>query len=84
MVCPCGAALMNGLSAPTSEGDLFEVDTSLRPSAMPGRWSPNSVPLSIIKAHQAWTWEHMALTRGRVLAADAVLARESGGGDKMC
>ena len=56
------------LSVPTAEGALYEVDTRLRPQGAQG---PLAVSLSSFARYQqegAWTWEHMALTRARVLA----------------
>ncbi|HCF25477.1 MULTISPECIES: bifunctional [glutamine synthetase] adenylyltransferase/[glutamine synthetase]-adenylyl-L-tyrosine phosphorylase [unclassified Novosphingobium] len=55
------------LSVPTAEGALYEVDTRLRPSGAQG---PIAVSLDAFERYQreaAWTWEHMALARARVL-----------------
>ena len=55
------------LSVPTAEGALYEVDTRLRPQGAQG---PLAVSLSSFARYQredAWTWEHMALTRARPL-----------------
>jgi glutamate-ammonia-ligase adenylyltransferase len=55
------------LSVPTAQGALYEVDTRLRPQ---GEKGPLAVGLSGFARYQleeAWTWEHMALTRARVL-----------------
>ncbi len=55
------------LSVPTAEGALYEVDTRLRPS---GEQGPLAVSFDSFERYQlesAWTWEHMALTRARVL-----------------
>jgi [glutamine synthetase] adenylyltransferase / [glutamine synthetase]-adenylyl-L-tyrosine phosphorylase len=55
------------LSVPTAEGALYEIDTRLRPQGDKG---PLAVGLSAFARYQredAWTWEHMALTRARVL-----------------
>ena len=55
------------LSVPTAEGALYEVDTRLRPQGAQG---PLAVGLESFERYQhedAWTWEHMALTRARVL-----------------
>ncbi len=55
------------LSVPTAEGALYEVDTRLRPSGAQG---PIAVSLDSFARYQresAWTWEHMALARARVL-----------------
>lgn len=63
--------LVAALSAPTVEGTLYEVDLRLRPS---GRAGPLATRLKAFRSYQsteAWTWEHMALTRGRAVAADA-------------
>jgi glutamate-ammonia-ligase adenylyltransferase len=58
-------------------GLLYEVDMALRPSGSAG---PIAVRLSRFEAYyaseEAWTWERMALTRGRVMAADG-LAEET-------
>ena len=55
------------LSVPTAAGALYEVDTRLRPS---GNQGPIAVSFDSFERYQreeAWTWEHMALTRARVL-----------------
>ncbi len=68
-------ALIAALAAPTAEGPLYAVDMRLRPS---GRQGPVAVRLGAFRRYQreeAWTWEHLALTRGRgVAGAPAVLA----------
>lgn len=59
------------LSVPTAEGALYEVDTRLRPSGAQG---PIAVSLDSFERYQhesAWTWEHMALARARVLHGPA-------------
>ena len=64
-----GQALLTAVTALTPEGRLWEVDTRLRPS---GRAGPLVVTLGTFTeyyADRAWTWEHMALTRARVIAA---------------
>ena len=65
--------LVTALSAPTAEGRLYEVDMRLRPS---GRQGPVATSLQAFARYQredAWVWEHLALTRGRVLAGPADL-----------
>jgi glutamate-ammonia-ligase adenylyltransferase len=60
--------LITALSSPMSEGELYEVDMRLRPS---GRQGPVATSVAGFEAYQkekAWTWEHLALTRGRVIA----------------
>ncbi|MDH3792497.1 MAG: bifunctional [glutamine synthetase] adenylyltransferase/[glutamine synthetase]-adenylyl-L-tyrosine phosphorylase, partial [Rhodospirillales bacterium] len=61
---------INALSALTAEGRLYEIDMRLRPS---GKAGPIGVSLNAFRRYQeseAWTWEHMALTRARVVAGD--------------
>ncbi len=65
--------LITALSAPTAEGALYEVDMRLRPS---GRAGPVAVSLPAFRSYQhkeAWTWEHMALTRLRPVVGDDAL-----------
>ncbi len=67
--------LVASLSAPTAEGQLYDVDMQLRPS---GRAGPVAVRLSSLERYyaegQAWLWEAQALTRLRPLAGDPALA----------
>jgi glutamate-ammonia-ligase adenylyltransferase len=67
--------LVSALTAPTRRGRLYDVDMRLRPS---GRKGPVATQLSGFIAYQsgeAETWEHMALTRARVIAGDAATAQ---------
>ena len=69
-------AMVTALSAQTAEGRLYEVDVRLRPS---GRQGPVATSIESFRSYQeieAWTWEHLALTRARVLAGAAGLAAE--------
>jgi glutamate-ammonia-ligase adenylyltransferase len=62
--------LINAYTAQTQEGRLYEVDMRLRPS---GNAGPIAVALDGFLRYQeseAWTWEHMALTRARVIVAE--------------
>ena len=68
--------LIAAVSAPTAEGVLYELDLRLRPS---GNKGPVATHVDAFKKYQrgeAWTWEHMALTRARVVAGDPALAAE--------
>ena len=68
--------LVAAVSAPTAEGVLYEADMRLRPS---GNAGPLATPLSGFLAYHlesAWTWEHLALSRARVLFADADFGEE--------
>ena len=66
--------LIAAVSAPTAEGVLYEIDLRLRPS---GNKGPVATHLEAFRKYQrteAWSWEHMALTRARVVAGDDGLA----------
>ncbi|MBJ3761758.1 glutamine-synthetase adenylyltransferase [Maribius pontilimi] len=66
-------ALVTALQAPMAEGRLYEVDMRLRPS---GRQGPVATSLPSFAAYQrdeAWTWEHLALTRARPVAGSEAL-----------
>src|SRR5579862_8790457 len=65
--------VINALSAPTAEGALYEVDMRLRPSGNAGPIASSLEAFRRYHDEQAWTWERMALTRGRVIAGDAAL-----------
>jgi glutamate-ammonia-ligase adenylyltransferase len=68
--------LISALTTPTGAGTLYEVDMRLRPT---GNKGPAAVSLrSFVEYHasESWTWEHLALTRARVVAGD-VRAREA-------
>jgi [glutamine synthetase] adenylyltransferase / [glutamine synthetase]-adenylyl-L-tyrosine phosphorylase len=60
--------LIAGISAPTAEGILYEVDLRLRPSGNKGPVATRFSAFSEYQRKDAWTWEHMALSRARVVA----------------
>ena len=60
--------LISALAVQTNYGQLYQVDMRLRPS---GRSGPVAAQIDGFKSYQeseAWTWEHMALTRARVVS----------------
>ena len=60
---------ISALTSQTNYGALYHVDMRLRPS---GRSGPVATKLDSFRDYQtndAWTWEHMALTRARVVSA---------------
>ena len=65
--------LINAITAPTAEGRLYEVDMRLRPSGNAGPIASHITAFTKYHEESAWTWEHMALARGRVLCGDAAL-----------
>lgn len=69
--------LISALSAPTSEGVLYEVDMRLRPSGNKGPVATRITSFAKYQEEEAWTWEHMALTRARVICGDETLAAET-------
>jgi glutamate-ammonia-ligase adenylyltransferase len=65
--------LISALSAPTAEGRLYEVDLRLRPSGQKGPVTAQLAGFIEYQDKEAWTWEHMALTRARVLTGSPAL-----------
>ncbi|WP_170358899.1 glutamine-synthetase adenylyltransferase [Ruegeria arenilitoris] len=69
-------ALITALSAPMSQGRLYEVDMRLRPSGNQGPVATSWASFTNYQRNEAWVWEHLALTRARVVAGDAGLAQD--------
>ncbi len=69
--------LIAALSAPTAEGVLYEVDMRLRPSGNKGPVATRIGAFQKYQREEAWTWEHMALSRARLISGDASLAQEA-------
>ncbi|MBL8881601.1 MAG: bifunctional [glutamine synthetase] adenylyltransferase/[glutamine synthetase]-adenylyl-L-tyrosine phosphorylase [Hyphomicrobium sp.] len=67
--------LITALSAPTAEGTLYEVDMRLRPSGQKGPVATKLSSFIDYQSAEAWTWEHMAMTRARAIAGEPGLAR---------
>ncbi len=59
------------LSAPTAAGPLYEVDTRLRPSGSQGLLAVSIDSFDQYQRENAWTWEHMALARARIVHGTA-------------
>ncbi|WP_347302284.1 glutamine-synthetase adenylyltransferase [Croceibacterium sp. TMG7-5b_MA50] len=59
------------VSVPTAEGALYEVDTRLRPQGAQGPLAVSMDSFARYQREEAWTWEHMALTRARALFGTA-------------
>ncbi|MBP5856953.1 bifunctional [glutamine synthetase] adenylyltransferase/[glutamine synthetase]-adenylyl-L-tyrosine phosphorylase [Marivibrio halodurans] len=72
--------LVTAIASETGEGKLFEVDNRLRPD---GKSGPLATQFETFRSYyrgtedkpvgDAWTWEHMALTRARAVAGPAAL-----------
>ena len=72
--------LINWLTIKTSEGDLFEIDTALRPNGNSGLLVTSFTAYANYQqqrgSNTAWTWEHQAMTRARfVLGAQPLRER---------
>jgi glutamate-ammonia-ligase adenylyltransferase len=61
--------LINALTAQTNYGALYSVDMRLRPSGRAGPLATQIESFTDYQEAEAWTWEHMALTRARVVSA---------------
>lgn len=64
---------INSITALTAEGKLYEVDMRLRPSGTAGPLAVSIESFNDYQKGQAWTWEHMALTRGRIISGPDTL-----------
>ncbi|KPF41114.1 bifunctional [glutamine synthetase] adenylyltransferase/[glutamine synthetase]-adenylyl-L-tyrosine phosphorylase [Rhizobium sp. AAP43] len=69
--------LIAALSAPTAEGVLYEVDMRLRPSGNKGPVASRLRAFAKYQREEAWTWEHMALSRARMISGDERLIEEA-------
>ena len=72
--------LINWLTVKTGEGDLFEIDTALRPNGNSGLLVTSFEAYANYQqrrgSNTAWTWEHQAMTRARcVFGSDALHLR---------
>lgn len=72
--------MINWLTVKTGEGDLFEIDTALRPNGNSGllvtRFDAFANYQQNRGSNTAWTWEHQAITRARcVLGQPELVAR---------
>ena len=69
--------LINWLTIKTSEGDLFEIDTALRPNGNSGLLVTSFDAYTRYQqqrgSNTAWTWEHQAMTRARCVLGDDAL-----------
>jgi glutamate-ammonia-ligase adenylyltransferase len=64
------------LSVATASGPLYDVDTRLRPSGTDGMLAVSLESFERYQSEQAWTWEHMALTRARPVFGSAAARSE--------
>jgi len=68
-----GQRIMHILGAMTPAGVLFEVDMRLRPDGAAGLLVSSLAAFEAYQQEKAWTWEHQALVRARVVAGDPAI-----------
>ncbi|MFQ5625386.1 MAG: bifunctional [glutamine synthetase] adenylyltransferase/[glutamine synthetase]-adenylyl-L-tyrosine phosphorylase, partial [Methyloligellaceae bacterium] len=68
--------LISALSAQTAQGTLYEVDMRLRPSGHAGPVATHFNGFVDYQNNRAWTWEHLALTRARIVSGPEALRRK--------
>jgi glutamate-ammonia-ligase adenylyltransferase len=73
--------MINWMTVKTGEGDLFEIDTALRPNGNSGMLVTSFTAYANYQqqrgSNTAWTWEHQAMTRARCVMAPERLAADS-------
>jgi glutamate-ammonia-ligase adenylyltransferase len=71
--------LINWLTTKTAEGDLFEIDTALRPNGSSGLLVTSFDAYANYQQNRgsntAWTWEHQAMTRARFVLGEPALEK---------
>ncbi len=69
-----GQRMIHILNTRTPAGVLYEVDTRLRPSGTSGLLVSNVDAFADYQREHAWTWEHQALVRARLITGDVGIA----------
>lgn len=68
--------LVHFLTIQTGSGQLYEIDTRLRPDGQSGLLVTSIESFERYQDENAWTWEHQALLRARPVAGSSFIARE--------
>ncbi|WP_072550305.1 MULTISPECIES: bifunctional [glutamate--ammonia ligase]-adenylyl-L-tyrosine phosphorylase/[glutamate--ammonia-ligase] adenylyltransferase [Candidatus Fukatsuia] len=68
--------IMHLFSTRTLSGILYQIDTRLRPSGESGMLVSTFEAFVDYQQHQAWSWEHQALVRARVVYGEAKLQQQ--------
>lgn len=68
--------LVHFLTTQTGSGQLYDVDTRLRPDGHKGLLVTSADAFERYQEDNAWTWEHQALLRARAVAGSERVARE--------
>jgi len=71
-----GQRIIHILSTQTASGKLYEVDMRLRPSGNSGMLVTSLAAFEKYQKNDAWTWEHQALVRARVVAGSRELGAQ--------
>lgn len=71
-----GQRIIHLLTTQTTSGQLYEVDMRLRPSGVSGLLVSSLKAFERYQSDEAWTWEHQALVRARVLVGCQQLAAD--------
>lgn len=67
--------VMHLFSTRTSSGILYEVDARLRPSGSAGMLVSTLEAFEEYQRQEAWTWEHQALVRARIVYGEPALSQ---------
>ncbi|HKS17960.1 MAG TPA: bifunctional [glutamine synthetase] adenylyltransferase/[glutamine synthetase]-adenylyl-L-tyrosine phosphorylase [Bradyrhizobium sp.] len=67
--------LISAFTTRTNYGVLYDIDMRLRPSGRAGPLASRLDSFADYQEREAWTWEHMALTRARVISSSPELRR---------
>ena len=70
-----GQRIIHLLTTQTNSGQLYEVDMRLRPSGASGLLVSSLGAFARYQENEAWTWEHQALVRARVLVGSQDVGR---------
>ncbi|AHF65661.1 bifunctional [glutamate--ammonia ligase]-adenylyl-L-tyrosine phosphorylase/[glutamate--ammonia-ligase] adenylyltransferase [Pseudomonas cichorii] len=73
-----GQRIIHLLTTQTNSGQLYEVDMRLRPSGASGLLVSSLGAFGRYQENEAWTWEHQALVRARVLVGSPDVGNEFG------
>ena len=71
-----GQRLIHILNTTTRAGQLYEADMRLRPSGASGMIVASLAAFEKYQQQEAWTWEHQALIRARVITGDEGVAQK--------
>ncbi len=71
-----GQRIIHLLTTQTNSGQLYDVDMRLRPSGASGLLVSSLGAFARYQDREAWTWEHQALVRARVLTGSPDVGRE--------